>query len=214
MSGQGAASVPKRNPYFHRGSIDHWAYRLWHYPANILADIYPLSRNEYRRANLARRASYDYLTQTVEASAEWCRDQIRERVGESVEVTLQHTFLSAARMQIVPDNLGNDLASLARLRNMTVHENVRVDETLLVYDRLLKLALVGIATRYAVESATSPRLGQERDRPDFPVVVDSDYVRRQAERFWRKPDRRDQALSRLDREIHPPRYVIPDRAAT
>jgi len=208
-------SINRENPYSQslRPSRS-WGDRLLHYPLSILQDIYPLSRTEFRGANLARRASYDYLTQTVEACAEWCREQARVALGELGQTSMREIFIAAARLRIVPKNLGEDLASLADLRNLVTHENVRADEALVVYDRLLQLALVGFATRFAVEaSAGSPGPSREPTRPTFPIVVDRDFVRARADRFWRDESIRGRATRRLDREPFPPRYVIDAKRA-
>src|SRR6266446_4934900 len=55
---------------------------LSHYPRRILRDIYPLSRGEYRVANLERRASYSYLMQTIDACTKVC-EGVRALVKET-----------------------------------------------------------------------------------------------------------------------------------
>lgn len=208
------SGINSENPYFRdrRYPTSRWHHKLWHYPSSILSDIYPLSKTEYRAANLARRASYDYLTQTVEACAEWCREEARTLLGEIGQTSMQETFIAAARFGIVPSNLGEDLASLAQLRNEVIHENARVDKGLLVYDRLLQLIMVGFASRVAVDVSETLDSNEERSRFHFPIVVDRQFVRSSI-RGWPGDKSAGKALERLAREAHPPRYVINARRA-
>jgi hypothetical protein len=116
-------------------------------------------------------------------------------------------FIAAGRLGIVPTNLGEDLASLAELRNQVMHENARIDNGLLVYDRLLQLIMAGFATRLAVEASAAQYSSEEDTRHHFPVVVDRMFVKARIGGS-RQSASGTKAIRRLDREAHPPRYVI------
>ncbi len=193
------------NPYFRPGyQGGFWEFRLSHYPSSILRDIYPLTRSEYRSANLARRASYAYLIQTIEASLTAC-EEAGVLLGESGPKTMRESFVVAGRLGLLPPNLGEDLASLADLRNRVVHKNDQVDSKLVVYERLLGLITAGYGAYEAFMAFDLARLPIQA-APDR--VVDREYVRAHIHRHLDDSSMQAKALRRLDRETRTPRYVI------
>lgn len=202
--------------------------KLRHYSNKVFLEIYPLTRAEYRQRSLARRASYAYLTQTIEVCLVGCAIagslaitrlssprlppvSVRRSRNSGVSSrqpngdTMSDIFFRAGQLHVVPSNLASDLAGLALLRNKANHENDIVDSNLLLYDRLLQLLSVGLATREAFKALTVQE--DVLNRPPE-VIVDSLYVRTYLDRRWRDSAKGTLALRRLDREIDPPRYVI------
>jgi uncharacterized protein YutE (UPF0331/DUF86 family) len=193
------------NPYFrpsYRGGF--WELRLSHYPSSILRDIYPLTKSEYRSANLARRASYAYLIQTTEASVTAC-EEAGVLLGASGPKTMRETFIAAGRLGLLPLNLGEDLAGLADLRNTVVHKNDKVDSKLVVYERLLDLITAGYG---AYEAFMAFDLAQLPIAAAPNRVVDREYVRAHIQSHLDDSSMRAKALRRLDRETRTARYVI------
>lgn len=128
------------------------AWNMLHYSNHLLLDIYPLSKEGYRSQSVRRRASYDYLNQIVEEpykAVEFIINILRlETTGSSYKQTLRRAKDSG----ILPADIVNSLMHFRDLRNKVIHENPKVNESLLLYPELFELIVLGFAM-YEVFSA-------------------------------------------------------------
>lgn len=177
-----------------------------HYASHVLIDIYPLTKTEYTSQSMPRRASYDYLNQTVEAGHRLAANLI-QHTGAAPESTYYRRFSQARDLAVFPDCVTATMLSFQSLRNKTVHENWRVNQNVSLYPRLLELSAVG----FALYELT--RFHQFRD-PKRVVIIDTDYLLA----WLRGPinfthhapseELKTKVIDMLKREAHPPRYEI------
>src|SRR5579872_6242637 len=184
-------------------------YRLHHFPGRILLNIYPLSRSEYGRTSMPRRASYSYLNETIETTYKVASSLVRQLEGDSFS-TKSQCFRRATALRLWPSSLGDALIRLGHLRDEVTHDNPTVDVNLTVYDCLLELMLVGFAA-YELFVMLHRRADAEPPGPVVDRTIDAGYVRRVLARCEGTPSieaKAHAAERRLEREHRVPAYSL------
>jgi len=198
----------------HEDSPSHregrWEATLSHYPARVLSDIYPLTRQEYRSANLARRASYAYLVDTLQACETACEEAFI-RIRMIIPDSMGETFVRAGKLGLFSASLAGDLAFLAGLRNQVVHRNERVNSRLVLYDHLLALIAAGYGAYETFMALDLLQIGVEAG---VGCVVDREYIRVRLKARQKDPAMLAKGIARLEREQKAPTHIVdPKRLA-
>ncbi|WP_286909607.1 hypothetical protein [Clostridium sp. UBA1652] len=117
---------------------------LLHCTTSLLANIYHLSENEYIRKSIERRASYEYTNEIIELSYNEIGNIIR-KTDNNIKTVKWERFEQASSLKIIDNELKELLIDLTRLRNKTVHTNMKINKNLLVFHRLINYITIGYA---------------------------------------------------------------------
>jgi len=147
---------------------------LAHYTHRVFWDIYPLSKQEFSESSIYRRASYDYIVQTIEKSSDLTTILINYLSSETPANTYAKKFLQGKALKIFPATLGDALINLGRLRNKVVHENSTVNAALTAYDQLGMLVVASFSMGTLAQ--TFSRCLSNRNIDDSNVVIDANYL--------------------------------------
>ena len=172
------------------------SFYFFHYSNHLLLDIYPLSRAQYKKKSMPRRASYDYLNQIIE-NAYKTTQYIMKAVGVSpVGSTYYQRFHQAKVLNVFPTDLADALIDFSHVRNKAVHENFKVNETLELYDKLIELITVGFALfelfgafEYGINNGIPENITYDE------IVVDKKYLL-----MWLEPRRANTQDDETDKE--------------
>jgi uncharacterized protein YutE (UPF0331/DUF86 family) len=183
---------------------------LLHYTTNLLALVYPLSTEEYQESSLARRASYDYSVQIIEYSFTSIGGVLSSLNVKPIESQKRRRFLQAQNERILTPELVNAIIELIRKRNLIVHENVEIDDTLAIYGDMIMFILVGY-TMFNILSQCDIAMSSNMLKFDGwtkEVVLDKNYLSSQMTQNINSERDLIKAQQRLEQEKRVPTFRI------
>lgn len=192
---------------------------MFYYASHVLRDIYPLSREQYRKQSIHRRASYDYLNQIIECAYDCTGRAMRALHLSQMGKTYYERFTNAKTLGLIPEGLADTLIELKILRNKAIHNNKIINDRLVLYDNLIRLVTCGFASfeLFRIHEWTVAN-GIPPDPEINRIVVDKDYVLRllkprpmpeHGDEFYQENESKKQmARAKLVAEGSVPRHTI------
>jgi uncharacterized protein YutE (UPF0331/DUF86 family) len=148
---------------------------IFHYSNHLLLDVFPLTKSEYKRQSVYRRASYDYLNQIIEATF-----AITDKIMISMNIqnrgkTYHERFTQAQKVGLLPLKLAHALLDLKKLRNTAVHKNPAVNDSLMLFDKLITLIAVGFAASEILSTFENCIRNGVSDKYNYKCVIDRSF---------------------------------------
>jgi uncharacterized protein YutE (UPF0331/DUF86 family) len=158
-------------------TLKHSLYRL-------AGDIYPLSKERFKKMGVERHAAYSYIGDINESTfkiSKWLIEELNIKALKERKDRFNQTW----RLGIFPKDLSDSLIKLNTLRNRIYHQDDDINENLIAYSWVGKVIIIGYATYEIAATILDWKLKQRRGT----IIVDNGYLEREVEKYnvWGVP---------------------------